>query len=369
MKQWSVLAVGAALASCIPSDQDQGTVSRDGSPSVTLLDSTVLAEPNSLPFGEYLSVAVDGRGRMYLTNGGEGGQILRYSRNGDFELAWGRRGSGPGEYEGPSMVYPFPGDTIGAIVDIVTRRFTVVDLADGTVRREFRVPFQGTGKQWHFTKEKAVFSLPGSPALVGTWDFRYDSVSVAGALPANLMSAFPTYMQYGHLEIAPWRDGYLAQVPTLAALQQLDSSGAVVGQVHLPAVRRRGQTDDLLLRQQQQQADGHGSTHLGSLAATLGVLSTGEVAAIQVDLDTERNAQGPDFRNLRYYVSILSADLHRACLDALVPFTSDVPFPIPHLMGDTLVTLSRVVGADDTVRTVVYRFGISSKGCEWVALL
>jgi len=266
------------------------------------------------------------------------------------------------------MVYPFPGDTIGAIIDIVAQRFTVVDLTDGAVRKEFLVPFQGTGKQWHFTREKATFSLPAGPNLVGTWDLTRDSVSVAGALPASLMSAFGTYMQYGHLEIVPWRGGYLAQVPTLAALQQLDSSGAVVGEVILPAVRRRGQTDDLLLRQQQQQADGHAFTHLGSVAATLGVLSTGEVAAIQVDLDTERTARRREFSNLRYYVSILSADLRRACLDALVPFTSDVPFPIAHLMGDTLVTLSRVVGADDTVRTVVYRFGISSKGCEWVPL-
>lgn len=207
-----------------------------------------------------------------------------------------------------------------------------------------------------------------SPALVGAWDLRGDSISVAGALPASLMEAFPTYMQYGHLEIIPWQGGYLAQIPTLGALQLLDSSGAVVGEVPLPAVRRRGQTGDLLVRQQQREADGDPFTHLGSAAATLGVLSTGEVISIQVDIDTERTAQGREFRNLRYYVSILSPDLRRACLDALVPFTSDAPFPIPHLMGDTLVTLSRVVGADDSVRIVVYRFTISSRGCVWVTL-
>ncbi len=368
MKQWFVLVTGVALASCAPSSSGERTLSSDGSPSVTLLDSTVLAEPDSLPLGEFVSVAVDGRGRIYLTNGGEGMQILRYSRNGDFEGAWGRRGSGPGEYQGPSMVYPFPGDTIGAIVDAPTGRFTVVDLDNGVVREEFRAPFQATGKQWFVTDSTATFSLPLNSAIVGIWHLGQDSVTMIGALPNELMSAFPTYAQYGHLEIVPWRGGYLAQVPTLAALLQLDSSGAVVGEVTLPAVRRRGQTDDLLLRQQQQEADGSSFTHLGSVAATLGVLSSGEVAAIQVDIDTEQTDQRREFGNLRYYVSILSSDLTRACLDALVPFTSDVPFPIPHLMGDTLVALTRVVGADDTVRTVVYRFGISSKGCTWVTL-
>lgn len=369
----SSLLVALVVGCADRADRTEGALSTappqtDGSPLVVLVDSAVLAEPDSLPFGRFVDVAVDGKGRIYLTNGGAGGQILRYSRNGDFELAWGRRGSGPGEYQGPSMVHPFPGDTIGAIMDVPTGRFTVVDLRNGAVREEFPVPFQGTGKQWYMTDSTATFGLPLNSAIVGVWHLGQDSAQMIGALPTDLMSAFSTYVQYGHLEVIPWGEGYLAQIPALPGLHLLDREGTITRQIAVPARRRRGQAPDLLSQHARLKADGKPFKHLGSLSATLGILSTGEVAMVQVDLDAVKGPRRMEFSNVKYYVSILSPDLSRACLDALVPFVSESEYPFLSLAGDTLVGLSRRVLDNDVVRTIVYRYKVSSEGCEWVPL-
>lgn len=343
------------------------SLSNDGAPRVSLLDSTILAEPESLALGMYVHIALDGMGRVYLSDVAMG-RILRFSAGGGFERSWGRRGSGPGEYRTVDMLHPLPGDSTAAVMDMSSGRLSVVSLNDGTILRSMNVPFGVVGKQWSFVNGTAIFSLPGSETLLGGWVLGEDSATVNGELPSDLSKAFAWYMHYGHLELVPWQDGYLAQVPALPGLQMLDTSGTIVGRVELPASRRRGQPGDLLSKQQQWAADGNPLKYFGSASATLGVLTTGEVVAVQVDIDAEPGATGPVFTNLKYYVSIVSSDLKRVCLDALVPFTSDAPFPIPHLMGDTLVALSRVVGMDDVVRTVVYRFGISSKGCTWVPL-
>ncbi len=264
------------------------------------------------------------------------------------------------------MVHPLPGDTLAAVIDEASARIDVLSLEDGAIQRTLSVPFRSTGKQWTWQGDRAVFSLPGSPSLIGMWHAGNDSVAVLGMIPPEVMVSLPTYMQYGHLELIPWKDGFLAQVPTMPGLQKLDATGLVVGQVSLPVVRRRGQPTDLLSRHQEQEAAGKPFDYIGSAAATVGYLSTGELVVVQVDIDVENGPQRQEFTNLRYYVSLVTADLQQACADALVPFASDSPFPIPHLSGDTLVALARVVSPDDSVRTVVYRYAISSKGCRWI---
>ncbi len=264
------------------------------------------------------------------------------------------------------MVHPLPGDTLAAVFDEASARIDVLSLDDGALRRTLSVPFRSTGKQWTWKGDRAVFSLPGSPSLIGVWHAGQDSTEVLGMVPPEVMAGLPTYMQYGHLELIPWSDGFLAQVPTMPGLHQLDAAGLVVGHVPLPAVKRRGQPTDLLLRHQEKESAGQPFAYIGSAAATLGHLSSGEVAVVQVDIDVENGPQRQEFTNLRYYVSIVSADLQRTCADALVPFTSDSPFPIPHLTGDTLVALARVVSPNDSVHTIVYRYAISSNGCRWM---
>ncbi len=367
---WSLILSGWIMTSCGPAtgaDAPRGTsLSAAGTPSIFLVDSMVIEEPDSIPLGQFVQVARDGRGRTYISDASSG-RILRFTSTGTFDTVWGRRGSGPGEYASVDMLHPLPGDSLAAVMDLGTSRLTVLSLADGAVRRTFRVPIIGAGKQWHFVDGRATFSVPGSPSLVGIWDMAQDTLTTSGMLPPDLMGSLYTYMRYGHLEIAPWHGGYVAQVPALPGLQQLNTSGAIVGRIALPSSTRRGQPSDLLAQHQQLEAGGKPFTYIRSAAATLGVLSSGELAAVQVDIDAQQGPERTEYTDLKYYVSILSADLKHACLDALVPFTSDAPLPIPYLVGDTLVALSRLVGSDDQVHTVIHRFQISSVGCAWTA--
>ncbi|MGE3600748.1 MAG: hypothetical protein AB7N70_34940 [Dehalococcoidia bacterium] len=69
--------------------------------------------------------------------------------------------------------------------------------------------------------------------------------------------------------------------------------------------------------------------------------------------------------NPRYYLSVISAGLDTACVDGLIPFESDSPLPMPHAVGDTLLTLERRID-HDRLRTILFRYQIDTQGCDWM---
>lgn len=357
----------AALATgCAVSDAP-GRAGANPAPSLTLADSTVLHEPDSLPIGRWAEVSRDARGRIFLSDV-EGRRILRFAPTGEFERTIGRQGSGPGEFRTVEMLHLLPDGSRGVVVDGGNGRLALVDLDSGSVSTAARIGFRGAGKLWQVRNDTVFFSLPLSPVPFARWRIGDDSAAGFGELPAALAAAFPTYARYGVPEVMPRGDGFVALLPAVPGLVRLDREGRIAGQVPLPARHRRGTPGDLVERHQELEARQQPFAYLGSLAAALGPLSTGEIAVLHADLETPAGPDGrPDIRPT-YYLTIVSRDLRRACLDAPVPFTSDSPTPVPHFAGDTLLALARRIGAGDSVRTVLYRYAVSSAGCRWVVL-
>ena len=65
------------------------------------------------------------------------------------------------------------------------------------------------------------------------------------------------------------------------------------------------------------------------------------------------------------HISVLSADLKRACVDAPIEFPG-TELPRIAIRGDTLLTLDQVGNRELTkVSSIVRRYLVSTKGCRW----
>ncbi len=83
------------------------------------------------------------------------------------------------------------------------------------------------------------------------------------------------------------------------------------------------------------------------------------------DLDVVRE-QPREYGNVRFFLSVVSADLERACVDAAIPFESDAIDPWPSFAGGRLVVTTRQLVGDDAVRTVVRTYEIDDEHCDWL---
>jgi len=75
-------------------------------------------------------------GRIVVANVGTG-ELRFFSGDGTFLKSVGRQGGGPGEFEGLSLVRPFPGDSL-LTYDVRQSRVTIWD-TDGTLGRSYRI--------------------------------------------------------------------------------------------------------------------------------------------------------------------------------------------------------------------------------------
>jgi hypothetical protein len=81
--------------------------------------------------------------------------------------------------------------------------------------------------------------------------------------------------------------------------------------------------------------------------------------------------QNPRARNSqtigRSFVSVLSSDLSRACVDGLVP-SSSAGYPRLQLHNDTLYQLEQdlVPGSSSRVQTLIRKFIIDISKCVWL---
>jgi hypothetical protein len=173
-------------------------------------------------------------------------------------------------------------------------------------------------------------------------------------------------MAHGQANITATNSGFIAMLPTEPGLRVLDRGGQTISFRVLPAGRRRGEPIDLL-RQQRALPPAKRYQVIGSSAVGLHRLSSGELVMVHLDVDFVGEADKGRFGNFKLFVSMLSPDADRACIDAPVPFDTDVA-PIPSFVGDTLFLLSRAVGSDNRVLSKVTGYTVSSGNCEWVKL-
>ena len=88
------------------------------------------------------------------------------------------------------------------------------------------------------------------------------------------------------------------------------------------------------------------------------------MATVHLDVDQPKGRGEP--ANPRYYISVVSAERRRACVDGRLPLRSDTPLPFPGLQGDTIVALARRIASDNSLTTLVFRYRIDTTNCNWI---
>jgi DNA-binding beta-propeller fold protein YncE len=79
-------------------------------------------------------VAFAPNGDFYITDGYAGARVVKFSRDGKYLLEWGKRGTGPGEFELPHNVVVDSGGTV-YVSDRETRRIEVFDSSGHFLRQ------------------------------------------------------------------------------------------------------------------------------------------------------------------------------------------------------------------------------------------
>ena len=341
-------------------------------PTVTVRDSVVLAEPDSLEaFLPLRTQAITARGDLLLETGTA---VLHFGPTGGLRQVIGRPGNGPGEFVRISSIGLLPGDSLLAAVDARRSRIIIFGLTDGLVRREvvLTTPFF-PDQQWVISADTVVMpgKLRASP--FATWISTTDSIRHWGVAPPIFAASIAAYSQGGEPSIAPYQHGWLALFPADPFLYVLGGDGAPLGRVALPATRRLGVPPDVA-----DQVSAIAKTDSFRFAASLVLanrrLKTGQYLLIHVDAATELNRavrdpssgrSGVSYSNVRYWVSLLSPDLARACVDGLVPLEVENILS-PFFRDDTLYFVARRVDSAGHLRSVLYSYQVNDQGCRWL---
>ena len=158
--------------------------------------------------------------------------------------------------------------------------------------------------------------------------------------------------------VVPTGDSLLVAFAVQETLLLTDAHGTLVDSLALPVIRRRGVPDDVEERMQTS-GSAEGAWRIASLLHSAHRLSDGQIALVHADME---------FTNgtflMALFVSLLSRDLQRACIDERLPLTGESQ-PWLAFRGDTLFALEQVTEGSDRVRTIVRRFTPAPERCTW----
>ncbi len=261
-----------------------------------------------------------------------------------------------------------------AAIDARRARIVVFGLNDGALRREvpLRTPFL-PDQQWVVGADTVIMPGKLNNQPFTTWIATTDSIWHWGSAPAIYEASLTAYPQGGEPSIATRESGWLALFPSDPSLYLLNQAGVAFGQVVLPAVRRVSVPSDVAARVVAIAAtnDFHFAS---SLALAIHRLSSGQYLVVHLDADTElrRNVNDPSsggvgvsYSNVRYWVTLLSADLSLACVDGLLPLQVD-NILAPFFCEDVLHFVARRVDSAGHLRSVLYSYQVADAGCRWV---
>ena len=343
----------------------------DAGPAMSVLDSTVLAEPDSLE--AFLALRTQARaahGGLLLDTGEA---IVQFDSQGTVVRVLGRPGHGPGEFVRISSIGLLAGDSLVAAVDARRARIVVFGLNNGNLRREvpLRAPFY-PDQQW-LTRGDTVI-MPGKllRAPFTSWVTTTDSVWSWGVAPPIYARSQQAYSQGGEPSIAPYGDGWIGLFPADPDLYVLDRAGRPQARVTIPVRRRLGVPPNVAEQVAAIAASGS-FRFAASLVLAVRRLNSGAYLLMHVDADARlvRSVNDPSsgrggvaYEKVRYWASMLSPDLRRACVDGLAPIEVDNILS-PFFSGDTLFFVARRVMANDRVRAVLYSIALDDSRCAW----
>jgi len=347
----------AASAACGSRDSGPGSNPSFG---LALLDSVALEESDSAYLGSPLHVSAGRDGSMFVSDGLRN-QVLQFSRRGDLVRAFGRPGQGPGELAGP-VATTVVGDSLLVIAEWGNRRTSVFDVKSGAFRRA--VPHEGL-PFWMEARGDTVWISNVNVARktsLSAWPTAQGSMRYFGEVPKEYHDS-PALMElHPYATIALTADTLVFGFTGHRALFRATMDGAVFDTVEIPAVRRRGVPHDIVARFAKDPR-GISNEEVASMASSLvglHALSSGEIAAVHLDVRLEGKQITADG-----FVSILSRDLTRACVDIPLALSKDGR-PAVGFRGDTLIVVEQRIVSEERAVSYARSYRLDPSGCEWV---
>lgn len=355
----------ASLAAC-----SRAPAGPPAGPTVTLVDSLVVSDPDTFPRRPGPPViARSGRGDLLIA---VEDRVLHFSPDGRFIQVLGTPGEGPHELREVSGIGVLPGDSVVAVVSTGRSRLIRFRLADGAPLGEAVIPtpFRGSA-QWIMHGDTVLIPVQDGEGGYRRWVVADDTVRNWGEEPPSRRGgASRAYMTGGNASAGVFGDGVLALVPADSMLLVYAGDGRVARRLLLPVVRRRQLAADA----EEQVVAGMRQTPMqfvlpGPLALGLHRLPDGRYLTVHLDAVAEirQNPFGMVFSDVRYWIGIVSEDLTRACVDALLPDPpQEVIRPIFH--GDTIALLVRTLTESGEPRSVLRQYRVTDAGCGWVGM-
>lgn len=347
-------AAGLSLIAC-----GRGEASRGGGSAAGLsaLDSVQLQENDSMYLGAPSFMVSGPEGDLYVSDA-MNGHVLRFGRDGRPSVRYGRRGAGPGEM-GTPVAATLVGDSLLAVADWRQNRTSLYRRATGDFLRSVQqegLPFWMQAVDDTLWMSSVNFRRKTSLAV---WPLREDSVRYLGRVPAEyerspiLMEAHPyaTLVRTGDTLLV----GYTGHRALFLA--RLD--GTVFDTVEVPAVRRRGVPRDIVERFAKPLENEQIASMVSALVA-MHRLPSGDIALMHLDVTVDERLITADG-----FLSVLSRDLARACVDLPFRFQKDGR-PVVAFRGDTLLVLEQKIVSSTRAESFVRSYRVDTSGCDWI---
>lgn len=358
-------------------DPDRASGNGPAGPTLLLLDSVWLAETDTLYIGHPFGIVVDPfDGSLYVPDSFSR-RIYRFARDGSLLRTYGRPGRGPGELNSVFNLAVVDDSTL-AVPSLDPPALYLYDRGSGELAKSVPIPSVLVGTGQAAVEGDAVWfparALAGNSSFL-VWRRNTDSTQIIGALPEEYTRSMEArgifHLTRGGGVVAHAEGSVLRGWDGLNALERFDLSGRRVERIGLPRVRRRGVPDHAQewidqgrrgkLRSYAEMEELHSWTRqMARLGSGLFGLTHHDLHVLEDHGPSRATIFGADV-----YVSVLSADLESACVDALVPRGGDLQ-AVTSFHGDTLFVLDRRVVDAGRLQTWVLIYELDTSGCEWL---
>ncbi|WP_420130297.1 hypothetical protein [Longimicrobium sp.] len=316
----------------------------------------VLQESDSLflsSLGDFGFEPADGS--FYVTDQ-FAGRLLQIDRSGRIARTFGRKGTGPGEFAQINLMFSRGNELF--VNEGRQSVFHVFDRRTGQVQGGRR--HEGIFRDVRLVGNTAWLGMQNSThgTAVARWDLDSDSVRYMIPLPREYRESQPLAGIYSSVFVVPWADTLLVGYAGSDDLHLATQGGTLVDTVSLPIRARRGVPDDIVKRLPKLQWP----EMIASASALFGLgrFADGRVAAVHLDQVVNGSSFTADG-----FVSVLSADRRRACVDGALPLSKDTS-PRVLFRGDTLFVLQQRLTEDERAETSITGFLLNTDRCRWL---
>ena len=341
-------------------------------PDVLPVDSVLLAESDGIYLGNPFSLLPDTSDGSFLISDFFEDRILRYDRDGRFRQMYGRPGPGPGEFLDISAAFQL-NDTLVVGADDRRRLLHLFHRDDGRHLASYRYTGRLGMGRYNVLEDGVVMPSRHIETLTTVAVWRYPGQGIDHVVPLpkeyvrsalrrdGAIGRFAAFHSPG--SVVAWSDTLLAAMSGLNQIFVAKLDGSILDTLSPPPSRRRGVPSDI---QQTLDDPMFGEPYEASSMLTgLHRLSTGETVVFHHD-EVLVGEQPHGTVKADIWVTVISADRKKACVDGLVPHSREMR-PIHSVAQDTIFLLDRRLNeAEDALDSWVRLYRIDTSGCTWV---